>query len=94
MRHHCRGKKIGEGFVCVTGKKNKPQHIIPGWWAVRRCDTCNEYYSTPEDLLIPGVMPDERRSKYGLWKEEKGPKEIKKRGRPLAPAHFGRTCSG
>lgn len=86
MMHQCRGVKIGEGFVVVTAKKNKPETVIPGWWAIRRCDTCLEYFSTPADLITPGIMPDERRTKNALWwKEEKGPKEIKKRGRPLAP---------
>lgn len=86
MIHFCHGSKIGEGFVVVTGKKNKPERIIPGWWRVRKCDECHEVFSTPADLLIPGILPDERRKKHALWwKEEKRPEEIKRRGRSFAP---------
>lgn len=86
MMHRCLGPKIGEGFVVVTAKKNKPETIIPGWWLVRKCRTCGDFFSRYYDLLIPGLLPDERRKHHALfWEEKKREKEIKKRGRPLAP---------
>jgi hypothetical protein len=67
--HACRGPKIGEGFVVVTGKRNKPERVIPGWWAVRRCDQCLEYFSTPADLIDAKIVPNERVVKQKLFWE-------------------------
>jgi hypothetical protein len=61
------GPVIGEGFVIVTGKRNKPKRPIDGWWRVHRCKTCGEQYANPSDLIENIPYPHE--------KHEEGPRE-------------------
>ena len=46
LNHH-QGKKIGEGQVMATAKRNKPLEPIPGVWAVFKCQRCKETYAEP-----------------------------------------------
>lgn len=51
------GAIIGTGFVCPTEKQNHSLTIIPGFWKVRRCNECGEFFSGPGDLIVPNLIP-------------------------------------
>ena len=48
---HGKSPIINVSQVVVTSKKNKELQPLNGQWKIRKCQTCGEKYSRPEDQL-------------------------------------------